>query len=107
MPYYMCATCGVEYAESEHPPQHCIICEDERQYIGANGQQWTTLDDLRHNHHNMFTPLMPNLTSVVSEPKVAIGQRAHIVQAPSGNVLWDCISLIDDATVKQIQSMGG
>jgi glyoxylase-like metal-dependent hydrolase (beta-lactamase superfamily II) len=107
MPYYLCATCGVQYAESQQPPEHCIICEDERQYIGANGQQWTTLQDVQHGHHNTFTNLLPNLTSVVTEPKFAIGQRAHVVQTPKGNVLWDCISLIDDATVEKIQSMGG
>ncbi|MEP6987823.1 MAG: MBL fold metallo-hydrolase, partial [Chloroflexota bacterium] len=48
-----------------------------------------------------------HLTSVVTEPKFAIGQRAHIIQSPSGNVLWDSISLIDDATIEKIQSMGG
>jgi glyoxylase-like metal-dependent hydrolase (beta-lactamase superfamily II) len=107
MPNYMCVTCGTQYAASEQPPEHCIICEDERQYIGASGQQWMLLDDLRRNHHNVFTPLIPNLTSVVTEPKFAIGQRAHIIQTTSGNVLWDCISLIDDATIEQIKSMGG
>lgn len=107
MPYYMCATCGTQYAASEQPPVRCIICDEDRQYIGPNGQQWTTLEELRQKHHNVFTPLIPNLTSVVTEPKFAIGQRAHIVQAPGGNVLWDCISLIDDATVEKIQSMGG
>ncbi len=107
MPNYMCATCGTQYAASEQPPRHCIICEDERQYIGPNGQQWTTLNDLRRQHHNVFTSLLPNLTSMVTEPKFAIGQRAHIVQTAGGNVLWDSISLIDDATVEKIQSMGG
>jgi len=107
MPYYMCATCGVQYTTSEKQPEHCIICEDERQYIGANGQQWMLLDDLRRHHHNVFTSLIPNLTSVVTEPKFAIGQRAHIVQTPKGNVLWDCISLIDDTTVEKIQALGG
>ncbi len=107
MSHYMCATCGVQYAFSEQPPEHCLICEDERQYIGANGQQWMIFDDLRRDHHNVFTSLIPNLTSVVTEPKFAIGQRAHVVQTASGNVLWDCISLIDDETVEKIQGMGG
>ncbi len=107
MPNYMCATCGVQYAASEQPPEHCLICEDERQYIGANGQQWMVLDDLQRDHHNILTKLEPNLTSVVTEPKFAIGQRAHVVQTSGGNVLWDCISLIDDKTVEQIQAMGG
>ncbi len=107
MPCYMCATCGVQYAASEHPPEGCRICQDERQYIGANGQQWMVLEDLRREHHNVFTSLISNLTSIVTEPKFAIGQRAHLVQTAGGNVLWDCISLIDDATVGGIQALGG
>lgn len=107
MPYYMCATCGVQYAVSDQPPEGCRICQDERQYIGTNGQQWMVLDDLRLEHHNVFTSLIPNLTSIVTEPKFAIGQRAHLVQTAVGNVLWDCISLIDDATVGRIQALGG
>ena len=27
------------------------------------------------------------------------GQRALLLRSPGGNVLWDCISLIDDATI--------
>jgi len=107
MPNYMCATCGTQYAVSEQPPAICTICSDERQYIGPNGQQWMLLADLQRDHHNVFNDLAPNLTSVVTEPKFAIGQRAHIIQTPSGNVLWDCISLIDDATIEKIQSLGG
>ena len=32
-------------------------------------------------------------------PSSAVGQRALLVCTPHGNVLWDCISLIDQATV--------
>src|SRR3982750_2613962 len=107
MTNYICKTCGVQYADTENPPEHCLICEDERQYIGPNGQQWMLLEDLQRDHHNVFNSLIPNLTSVVTEPKFAIGQRAHIIQTPSGNVLWDCISLIDDATIEKIKALGG
>ena len=107
MQNYICATCGVQYTASEHPPEQCIICEDERQYVGQNGQQWTTLEELRQKHHNTFNTLIPGLTSIVSEPIIALGQRTHLVQTPSFNVLWDCITLIDDATVQKVQAMGG
>jgi hypothetical protein len=30
-------------SRSEAVPDRCPICEDERQYIGLNGQEWTTL----------------------------------------------------------------
>src|SRR5262249_26354685 len=99
MPNYICTTCGVQYPESQQPPTGCMICLDERQYVGLNGQHWTTLEELRPGHHNTFTPLIPGLTSIVTEPAVAIGQRAHLVQTQTYNVLWDCITMLDDATV--------
>ena len=44
---YLCVTCGTQYPESAGPPEHCAICEDERQYVNPDGQAWTTLDRLR------------------------------------------------------------
>lgn len=34
--------------------------------------------------------------------KFAIGQRAILIQTPSGNVLWDCITLLDQETVDKV-----
>jgi len=49
MPNYICATCGIQYAASDHyPVDICKICADDRQYVKASGQQWTTLDELTH-----------------------------------------------------------
>jgi len=53
------------------------------------------------------TPPEPGLTEIRTEPKFAIGQRALLVQAPEGNVLWDCVSLLDDATIEAINAFGG
>ena len=63
MPVYLCVTCGAHYPESDQPPAHCLICEDERQYVNANGQQWTTQDALRAtlDHHLHFVPLESGL----------------------------------------------
>jgi glyoxylase-like metal-dependent hydrolase (beta-lactamase superfamily II) len=107
MPHYICITCGTQYPASDSPPQHCPVCEDERQYINQKGQQWTTLDNLRADHHNVIRDEEPRLTGIGTEPKFAIGQRALLVQSPAGNVLWDCISFIDDATVEAVQKLGG
>lgn len=54
MSNYICVTCGTQYAETAGPPEHCKICQDERQYIGADGQQWTTLAELRSRHSNVI-----------------------------------------------------
>lgn len=41
------------------------------------------------------------------EPSFAIGQRALLVTHPDGNVLWDCIPLIDDGLAEMVKGMGG
>jgi glyoxylase-like metal-dependent hydrolase (beta-lactamase superfamily II) len=103
----ICVTCGTEFSAAERNPAHCPICDDERQYVGPNGQQWATLDALQQKHRNQFADLEPGLASIVTEPKLAIGQRAHLIQTPGGNVLWDCITLIDDETVAAVRERGG
>ena len=40
-------------------------------------------------------------------PGFAIGQRALLLRTAAGNILWDCISFIDDATVEIVRSLGG
>jgi len=52
--YPICVTCGVQYPAAEEPPAACLICQDERQYIGWEGQQWTTLAALQAGHHNII-----------------------------------------------------
>ena len=86
MPNFICVTCGTQFPETSSPPAHCPICEDERQYIGMNGQQWTTLDELRQSHTNMIKPVEANLTGIGSDPRFAIEQRALLLQTPAGNL---------------------
>ncbi len=107
MPNYICVTCGVQYSEMVQAPQHCAICEDERQYVNKNGQTWTTMQALRAGHRNVIRAIEPNLTGIRSEPQIAIGQQALLVQTPSGNVLWDCVSLIDEDTIRAVRDRGG
>jgi hypothetical protein len=107
MPNYICATCGVQYAESVLPPEHCAVCEDERQYVGREGQKWTTLKELQKTHTNRLDVEGPELISLATEPTFAIGQRALHVRTPEGNVLWDCITLVDDRSVAAIHALGG
>jgi len=98
----------VQYAPSESPPEHCPICADERQYVGWNGQQWTTLAELAaEGRHNTFEELEPGLFQIATRPPIAIGQRALVVQTPEGNVMWDCISLVDDESIQALRARGG
>lgn len=107
MPKYICATCGVQYADSALPPERCTVCEDERQYVPREGQRWTTLNELQVSHRNQLDVEGPELISISSEPRFAIGQRALHVRSSGGNVLWDSLSLVDDRSVGAVQALGG
>ncbi|HKJ80603.1 MAG TPA: hypothetical protein VJ954_01165 [Ignavibacteriaceae bacterium] len=107
MKNYICKTCGVQYESSAIPPERCIICEDERQYVGYSGQKWTTLTEIQAAHKNAFEEMEPGITSIITRPGFAIGQRAFLVQTNEGNVLWDCITLLDDETINEINKRGG
>jgi glyoxylase-like metal-dependent hydrolase (beta-lactamase superfamily II) len=107
MEAYICETCGTQYPPTERPPAHCTICDDERQYVGWKGQRWTTLEALREDHYNRLQSEESNLTGIGTEPPFAIGQRALLVQTPAGNLLWDCITLLDSATIEAVWALGG
>jgi hypothetical protein len=107
MQAFICTACGTQYPPSEASPAACPICMDERQFVPASGQSWTTLERLKNGHSNKFRRLAAGLTTIETTPVFGIAQRAILVQTPAGNLLWDCIALIDDATVDLVKGMGG
>jgi len=66
-----------------------------------------TLEELRRDHTNHFEEIEPGVTQIVTRPSFGIGQQAYLIETPEGNFLWDCVALIDDATVNEIQQRGG
>lgn len=62
---------------------------------------------LAADHHNLIRTIEPGLTGIGTFPTFAIGQRALLVQTPGGNVLWDCISLLDETTITLVHALGG
>lgn len=107
VPPWICVTCGVQYPDTDQPPSECGICEDERQYVGSGGQQWTTMAELAGTRTVTIREEEPDLFGVGAEPSFAIGQRALLVRTPHGNVLWDCISLLDEQAAERISQLGG
>jgi hypothetical protein len=107
MPVHLCKTCGTSFAESPNPPAHCPICDDERQFVPRQGQQWTTLRALAETHVNGWARLEPDLFQIQTHPGFGIGQRALLVRTPQGNILWDCVALIDEATIELVRGLGG
>lgn len=104
---FICVTCGTQFAPAEREPDRCPVCEDERQYVGPGGQKWTSLRDLQGQHRNTISEAEPGLHVIQPEPKAGIGQRAFLVRTPVGNLLWDCVPLLDDTTVARVTALGG
>jgi hypothetical protein len=107
MPAWICATCGVQYPDTDRPPAACPICQDERQYVGWDGQRWTTMAELANDRATTLRDEEPGLVGIGVEPAFAIGQRALLVRTPHGNVLWDCVSLLDETATRRIRDLGG
>lgn len=104
---FICATCGTQHAPSATPPARCAICEDPRQWVPAGGQQWTTMEALGRRHAIGWREVAPGMMGLGVFPDFAIGQRALLLRTPQGNVLWDCVALLDPATVTLVKALGG
>ena len=104
----ICRTCGVQYAESPAPPDRCIICSDARQYVGRDGQRWTTLAELvLEGHRTEIREEEPGLIGIGVDPPIGIGQRSLLVTGPQGNLLWDVPGFVDEAAFEQVERLGG
>ena len=109
MTIWICGTCGVEHPDTEEPPAGiCRICADERQYVPASGQIWTTLDKLAADAHDLVhQEPEPGIHRLHREPEFAIGQWTYLVQTEQGNLLWDPPNSLDQPLLDKITELGG
>src|SRR4051812_41954052 len=109
MQRFICVACGTQYPDSDAAPAGCPICLDPRQYVPHDtGQRWTTLEALATDHHNDIRAEGEHgLTGIGTSPSFAIGQRALLVPHGDANILWDCISLLDEETAAEVERRGG
>jgi hypothetical protein len=103
---FVCVACGTQFAQSAQPPASCPICEDPRQYVPEAGQRWTTLEELRGDHANRVAD-EGELVGIGTDPWFAIGQRALLVPFGEQRVMWDCVTLVDDASAAEVERRGG
>jgi hypothetical protein len=104
---WVCCACGTQYPPTDRPPPACPICEDPRQYVPHDkGQRWVTWEEFLAEHE----PVVREDNGIVGigcEPTFAIGQRALLVKNADGNVLWDCITYLDDQLAARVRDEGG
>lgn len=106
MTHYLCGACGTQYADSPAPPDTCPVCTDDRQYVPAAGQSWTTMAELGLTRAVRIED-DADLLGVGISPAFAIPQRALHVRTDAGNILWDCTSLVTDEAVAALRARGG
>ena len=104
---WICATCGVETADLAAAPAICEICSDERQWVPAAGQAWTTLAELAAaGTTTSWFEVEPGLSGITARPTVGIGQQTMVVQTPAGVMVFDPLGYVDDAAVARVRSLG-
>lgn len=108
MTIWSCATCAIEHPDTVVPPEICEICADERQWVPAGGQRWTTREELAaQGYKSTITELEPGLHAVEAAPELGIGQRGLLVRTGHGNILWEPPGFIDDAGIAAVRALGG
>ncbi|PWN48353.1 hypothetical protein IE53DRAFT_389448 [Violaceomyces palustris] len=122
----ICCTCGAQYSQEDpsklFPPNSCIICLDERQYVAPGGQKWTNLEELEFGEGRLDFEMVPEPSEpcilrlksffsggggdgdgadLPSSPvrrggwrdTVGIGQTPILVTTTKGILIWDCSAL--------------
>lgn len=103
----ICTTCGTQMTLGFDKNSNCPICSEERQYIPDRGQTWTTHQKLQSNHIVKNLQLSENLYEFTIDSTFGIGQRALMVISDEGNILWDCIPLLNEKVIEFIKAKGG
>src|SRR5438094_738629 len=49
----------------------------------------------------------PPRCPICEDERQYVGRQALLVQTRAGNVLWDCIGFVDDATIAAVRERGG
>lgn len=106
MHHPICATCGTQFALATTPPDHCPVCEDERQYVGWKGQRWTSHEALAAAH-TLRLEDDGGVLGIGLSPDFAINQRAMLLPTDAGNVLWECLSVVTDEALAALEARGG
>src|SRR5262245_47369489 len=95
---FICETCGIQYALGSvagQPFVSCFVCEDERQYVGWNGQRWTMHDSLA-TMHSVQIGTDAGLSVFAMIGGFAIPQRMLLLFIEVGNLLWESLSFVTD-----------
>ena len=104
----LCRLCGAHFPETESP-EVCPVCEDIRGlgFTPHGGARIGTLSELQQAHSLEVREEEPGLVGIGMTPTFSAGQRALVVKTDEGNVMWDCLALINDEGIAAVRELGG
>jgi glyoxylase-like metal-dependent hydrolase (beta-lactamase superfamily II) len=104
----ICRLCGTHFPPDEKP-EACAVCVDVRGlgFAPRGDGRLTTLQELQQGFRLQTSEVDPGLVGIGMTPQLAAGHRALVVQTPEGNVMWDCLPIIDDEAVAAVEELGG
>jgi glyoxylase-like metal-dependent hydrolase (beta-lactamase superfamily II) len=82
------------------------VCEDDRQYVGWEGQQWTTHDALQQRYRLRIGE-DAGLLAIAVDGAFAIPQRVLHLHTDAGNILWETLGFVNDEAVRALRAAGG
>ncbi|KAF4555989.1 Hypothetical protein D9617_2g059560 [Elsinoe fawcettii] len=103
----ICVACGTQYDVTyEQGRERCKICDDPRQFVPPQGQQWTSLRLEANKHTNHWVPSSsdPRIYHLYTDPKLGIGERASLLLTPHGAIIWDCFAFLTPPLVEFLLS---
>jgi hypothetical protein len=86
------------------PP--CRLANRRINTLGLQDKSGLLVGELTCRYQNEIHEEEPSLYSIHTKLSFAIWQRAFLVQSPRGNLLWDCITLLDDDTIRAVHAAG-
>ena len=109
MPAFICETCGTQFtpvrAAAAGMPDLRRTSGSSCRPPGRDGPRSTRS---KRRHFNCYREHEPGLIGIGTDPAVRHRPaRAAASRTPHGNILWDCIALIDAATIEIVKALGG
>ena len=95
-PNFLLLTTRLLTIPSARTIDNSLVCK------GRSGSHWRTCGQSNTLFHEG-----EGIWGISTAPAFGIGQRALLIRSGKGNILWDCLSLIDSDTVALIKALGG
>ena len=103
----ICTTCGTQFPQDKKVTALWPICFVVCLFFCLFFLFWFNDEKQKKDHSVKISRINDRLYTLTIKPAFAIGQRAFLLLSPGGNILWDCIPLLDEETINFIKEKGG